>query len=112
MKLSGGGRLFAFTVLTLAVAEPILAAKFTDQEHTSIEEPRPKDLPSDKAMEAAGAVIGSIDIDIRNIFDQGDPRENNGLFRLADHLHIRTKIETIKAQLLFASGEKYAARKL
>jgi outer membrane protein assembly factor BamA len=63
-------------------------------------------------MEAAGAVIGRIDIDIRNIFDESDPRENTGLYRLANHLHIRTKRSTIKAQLLFASGDKYSARKL
>jgi len=69
-------------------------------------------LPSDKVLEAAGAVIGSVDIDIRNIFDQSDPRESNGLFRLANRLHIRTKHATVQAQLLFASGDKYRARKL
>jgi outer membrane protein assembly factor BamA len=93
-------------------AEPGLAAKFTDLQHTRIEEPRPAGLPSDGEMEAAGAVIGKIDIDIRNIFDAQDPREANALFRLANRLHIRTKRSTIKAQLLFASGEPYRARKL
>ena len=112
MKLSDGGRLIAFTVITAAIAQSGFAAKLTDLEHTSIEEPRPADLPSDKALEAAGAIIGTVDIDIRNIFDQGDPRESNGLFRLANHLHIRTKHATIQAQLLFASGDKYQARKL
>jgi hypothetical protein len=112
MKLSDGGRLFAFTVITAAIGQPGFAAKLTDQEHTSIEEPRPADLPSDQALEAAGAVIGTIDIDIRNIFDQSDSRESNGLFRLANRLHIRTKHATIRAQLLFASGDKYQARKL
>jgi outer membrane protein assembly factor BamA len=63
-------------------------------------------------MEAAGAVIGKIDIDIRNIFDEGDPRENSGLFRIADHLHIRTKRGAIQARLLIRSGDKYSARKL
>ena len=57
-------------------------------------------------------MIGSIDIDIRNIFDERDPRENNGLFRLANALHLRTKRSTIHAQLLFASGDKYRGRKL
>jgi outer membrane protein assembly factor BamA len=104
--------LLAFTVITAAIAEPAIAAKLTDKEHTRIEEPRPADLPSDSELEAAGAVIGNIDIDIRNIFDQNDAREANGLFRLANHLHIRTKHATIKAQLLFASGDKYLARKL
>jgi hypothetical protein len=112
MKLSDGGRLFVFTLFTAAIGQPGFAARFNDQEHTHIEEPRPADLPSDEAMEAAGAVIGQIDIDTRNIFDESDAREKNGLFRLADRLHIRTKHDTIRAQLLFATGEKYAARKL
>jgi len=112
MKLSDSCRLLAFAVLTAAISEPTLAAKFTDQEHTRIEEPRAADLPSDEEMEAAGAVIGSIDIDIRNIFDESDSREVNGLFRLANRLHIHTKRSTVKAQLLFASGDKYSARKL
>src|SRR5882762_1366808 len=110
MKLSDSGMLLAFTFL--AAALPAFAAKLTDKEHTRIEEPRPADLPSDSELEAAGAVIGDIDIDIRNIFDQGDAREANGLFRLANHLHIRTKRATIKAQLLFVSGDRYLARKL
>src|SRR3984957_973252 len=112
MRLSDRCRLLAITALAATVADPGFAAKFTDQEHTRIEEPRPADLPSDKELEAAGAVIGKVDIDIRNIFDQSDPREANGLFRLANHLHIRTKRSTVKAQLLFASGDKYLARKL
>ncbi len=89
-----------------------MAAKLTDREHTQIAEPRPADVPDDEVMEAAGAVIGRVDIDIRNIFDQSDPRETSGLFRLANHLHLRTKPAAIKAQLLFASGDKYSARVL
>jgi len=112
MRFSDGGCLIAFTVLTAAVAQPAFAAKLTDKEHTRIEEPRPADVPSDAALEAAGAVIGKVEIATRNIFDESDPREGNGLFRLADHLHIRTKHATIQAQLLFASGDKYLARTL
>ena len=104
--------MIAFTVLTGAITLPAFAAKLTDKEHTRIEEPRPADVPSDAALEAAGAVIGTVEIATRNIFDESDPRERNGLFRLADHLHIRTKHATIRAQLLFASGDKYLARKL
>ena len=112
MKFSDGCRLLALTALAAALVEPGFAAKFTDQEHTRIEEPRPAGLPSDAQLEAAGAVIGRVDIDIRNIFDESDARESNGLFRLANHLHLRTKRSTIKAQLLFASGDMYSARKL
>ena len=112
MRLSDGGRLIAFTLLSASIAQPGFAAKFNDLEHTRIDYPRPADLPSDAAMEAAGAVIGKIDIDVRNIFDESDQRETNKLYRLADRLHIRTKPSTIRAQLLFKSGEKYQARKL
>jgi hypothetical protein len=110
MKISDRNRLVAF--MLLATAMPAFAAKLTDKEHTRIEEPRPADLPSDSELEAAGAVIGNVDIDIRNIFDESDSRERNGLFMLANHLHIRSKHATVKAQLLFASGDKYTARKL
>jgi hypothetical protein len=102
----------ALTAFAFALASPGFAAKLTDLEHTQIEEPRPADVPSDEAMEAAGAIIGKIDIDIRNIFDESDPREDTGLFRLANRLHIRTKRQAIQAQLLFKSGERYSARKL
>jgi hypothetical protein len=104
--------LIAAAVLTAMFSDFAFAAKLTDKEHTQIDEPRPADVPSDAELEAQGAVIGRVDIDIRNIFDQRDPREDNGLFRLANALHIRTKPATVRAQLLFASGDKYLARKL
>jgi Omp85 superfamily domain len=111
MRLSDGGCLIAFAVLTGAIL-PAFAAKLTDKEHTRIAEPRPADVPSDAELEAAGAIIGTVEIATRNIFDESDARESNGLFRLANDLHIRTKHATIQAQLLFASGDKYLARKL
>jgi outer membrane protein assembly factor BamA len=98
--------------MAAALPDPGRAAKFTDLEHTRIEEPRPADVPSDAELEAAGAVIGRIDIDTRNIFNEHDPRETNGLFMLANRVHIRTKPGAIKAQLLFASGDKYRASAL
>src|SRR6267154_4716620 len=104
MKLSDSGMLLAFTVL--AAALPAFAAKLTDKEHTRIDEPRPPDVPSDAELEAAGAIIGRVEIATHNIFDEDDAREDNGLFKLANRLHIRTKHATIRAQLLFASGDK------
>jgi hypothetical protein len=112
LRLSGGGCLIAGAVLTAVLADPTNAAKLTDKEHTQIDELRPADVPSDAQLESQGAVIGHVDIDIRNIFDSQDPRESNGLYRLANNLHIRTRPATVRAQLLFASGDKYLARKL
>jgi hypothetical protein len=105
-------RLLACTALAASLTEPGSAAKLTDKQHTRIEMARPADLPSDAQLEAEGAVIGDIDIDIRDIFDESDPREHNDLFLLANRLHIRTKRSTVEARLLFASGDKYKARKL
>ncbi len=112
MRLADARRLLAIGACFSALAGPSVAAKLTDKEHTRIEAWRPADVPDDAALEAAGAVIGAIDIDTRDIFDAGDPRESNGLYHLANSLHIRTKHATIRAQLLFASGDKYVARKL
>jgi hypothetical protein len=103
---------FAMLLSLCCNATPVIAAKFTDKQRTQIEEPRPAGLPSDVELEAAHAVIGKIDIDPRNIFEEGDPRENKGLYRLADRLHVRTKPSTIRAQLLFRSGDRYSAQRL
>src|ERR1700753_4452902 len=112
MRVVGGGCFIAFALLTAGIAPPAFSAKLTDKEHTRIDEPRPKDVPSDEVLEAQGAIIGRVEIATHNIFDEEDPRERNGLFKLADRLHIRNKHETIKAQLLFRSGDRYLGRKL
>ncbi|MDB6099291.1 MAG: hypothetical protein JWN58_1994, partial [Gammaproteobacteria bacterium] len=112
MKLSEAGRIVALLAMISVMANSASAAKLTDKEHTRIEEPRPANLPSDEVMEAEGAIIGNIEFDVRNIFDENDSRERSALFRLANRLHVRSRRSTIKAQILFASGEKYRARKL
>lgn len=94
------------------LAQPALAGKLTDKQRTRIEEPRPPGVPSDAALEQAHAVIGSIRIEPRNIFDDSDPRENWGIYRLANRLHARTRPATIRSQLLFKSGEPYSAQRL
>ena len=104
----------AWSLLLLGAGFPGPAdrAKLTDKQRTQIAEPRPPGMPTDAELEAAGAVIGKVEIDIRNIFDENDPRENSGLYKLADRLHVRTKPATIRAQLLFKSGDRYSARNL
>ena len=94
------------------VASGAHAAKLTATERTEIEEPRPADIPSDAVLEAQGAIIGDIEFDIRQIFDEHDARENSGLYHVADQLHVRTKESTIRAQLLFRRGDRYSAQKL
>src|SRR5712692_824938 len=67
-------------------------------------------IPSFAELEAAGAVIGEIRIDNRNIFDLEDPKENGVLYRAANFLHIRTRAEVVRSQLLFKSGERVSVR--
>lgn len=67
-------------------------------------------LPDGAELEAAGAVIGTIHYDRRNVFDLSDPRENNALFRLANSLHIVTRESVIRQQLLFEPGDAYTQR--
>jgi len=67
---------------------------------------------SPACLEAAGARIGDIIIDNRNIFDIDDPRENNVLFRTANRLHIRTLQRIIRRQLLFKPGDPYSQQLL
>ncbi len=74
--------------------------------------PAPPNVPSDEALEKAGARIGSITFDLRDIFATDTESENNFLFRLANRLHTRTRTATIAQQLLFRTGEPYDRRLL
>lgn len=67
-------------------------------------------LPSFDELEAAGAIVGEIRIQSRDIFDLDDPKENGLLYRLANALHIRTRPEVIARGVLFKSGDPVSSR--
>ena len=69
-------------------------------------------VPDAAELERLGAVVGEVYIYNENIFDLEDPREDKQLYRLANKLHIRTKPEVIRQQLLFKSGDPYSQRLL
>jgi outer membrane protein assembly factor BamA len=73
---------------------------------------RPTDVPPDEELESTHATIGDIIIDVRQIFDTSKPEEDTTLFRLGNKLHIRTRDDTIRSQLLFAHGAAYSRREL
>jgi hypothetical protein len=64
-------------------------------------------VPSPEELEAGGAVIGSVFLDNQNIFNLEDPKDNTKLFRLANSLHIKTRADVIRKQLLFKPGDRY-----
>jgi Surface antigen variable number repeat len=64
-------------------------------------------VPSPAELEASGAVIGAVLVDNQNIFNLEDPKDNKKLFRAANHLHLKTRPDVIRHQLLFKPGDRY-----
>ncbi len=79
---------------------------------TRVRSGRAAGVPDDASLQAAGARIGAIRIDAREIFDTSLAEDDTSLFRLANRLHRSTRVSTIAPQLLFRSGETYDPRLL
>ncbi len=58
----------------------------------------------------AGATVGTITLNVGEIFDTTRPDEDRRLFRLANRLHIRTRDSVVRRQLLIAEGEPFSPR--
>lgn len=69
-------------------------------------------LPPAEELEAAGAVIGRIIYEQKNVFDTTQPGENKSFYRFANRWHLVTREKVIREQLLFASGDAFSARQL
>jgi outer membrane protein assembly factor BamA len=69
------------------------------------------DVPSPAELEQRNASIRAIHIDVDDIFDKDDPRENGFMYRVANDLHLSTRDGTIREQLLFHPGEPWSAQK-
>ncbi len=67
-------------------------------------------VPSGAELEAAGAVIGEIVINVGDVFDTSIEGEDGWLYRTANKLHINTKPSVINGQLLFQTGDPYQQR--
>ena len=67
---------------------------------------------SPEAVEEQGAVIGDIVLEKHNIFDLDNPDENKWLYRWANRLHVVTRDDVIRKQLLIKEGEPFSARLL
>jgi hypothetical protein len=70
----------------------------------------PADIPPGPELEAAGAVIGKVEVIAGDIFDPSIPNESGWLYRTANKLHINTRTRILFDQLLFRSGERYVHR--
>lgn len=101
--------------LALALAEA-RATPSPDPGPPSVDRPGtavvPEGVPTFEQLEARGATIGVVEIHVQNIFDTSDPRESGWLYRAANRLHIRTREDTVRQQLLFRAGQPVVARRL
>jgi len=61
----------------------------------------------DPALQRGAARIGLIIVEVDNVFDANDPKENGVLYRAANALHIKSRHKTILTQLLFKKGDIY-----
>jgi hypothetical protein len=91
---------------------PVLAAAEAVPDFLSSASPElaAESVPPPEALESEGAVIGEIRISIGDVFDNRIPGERAWLYRTANKLHIETREETIRDQLLFKPGEPYRRR--
>ena len=69
-------------------------------------------LPSAAELEGAHARIGTVFIQVGDIFDTTKPGENKRLYRFANRVHIDTHESVLRAQLLFAEGDPFSERVL
>jgi hemolysin activation/secretion protein len=65
-------------------------------------------LPSDAELEKRGARIGRVDVRVDDVFE--NTQSLSAPYRLANGLHISTRDETVRQQLLFRSGEPFHRR--
>lgn len=60
------------------------------------------------SIEAQGAKIGEVLIDNENIFDLTDSAENSLFYRFANKVHIKTRPNLVRQQILFKPGDSYS----
>ena len=65
-------------------------------------------LPSAEELEARRARIGSIDIEVQDIFDPTQTGESAAPYRWANQLHLSTREDAVRSQLLFHESDTYS----
>jgi hypothetical protein len=67
--------------------------------------------PSPEQLEAASARVGDIDVDVEDIFDTSKPGESSTVYRLANRLHMNTRDDAVRSQLLLQPDDAYSQQK-
>lgn len=88
-----------------ALAEPSPALKHATLAISTETAPDPL---APERLEKLGAVLGDVRISNSDIFDLDDPQENGAFYRIINALHIQTREEVIRRQLLLHTGDPYS----
>ena len=72
----------------------------------------PTEIPAPDDLERKGVRIGLIEIDVGNIFDPATPGEDAAVYRMANSLHVSTRDDAIRSQLLFSENELYSRQRI
>jgi hypothetical protein len=70
------------------------------------------DLPTLEQLEQQGTRIGDIEVQVDDIFDPTKPGEDAAPYRWANDLHLRTRDDAIRSQLLFRESEPFSQQKV
>lgn len=111
MRRAGRGFLAIAAILLLAAGPPA-QAQVEDAVERATNEETPPDIPTAERLEEMHATIGKIVLLKENVFDLSNPKEDNWLYRLANHWHILTRDSVIRQQLLFREGDPFSKRLL
>jgi len=70
------------------------------------------ELPTIAELEQRGVKVGNIDIHVEDIFDPTKPGEDATLYRWANNLHMLTRDDYVRSQLLFEEAEPVSQQKV
>jgi hypothetical protein len=69
-------------------------------------------LPTIEDLEQRGVKVGDIDVQVEDIFDPTRPGEDLTLYRWANDLHVLTRDDFVRSQLLFQEAEPLSQQKV
>lgn len=107
-----GGILHRWGLLAAAVSVTVAAGTAGATACQAPDDVAAPDLPAPEQLAAQGARVGDVVVQVEDIFDPSRPDESAAPYRWANHLHLATREDAIRSQLLFREAEDYSPRKV
>ena len=104
------GYRIVLTALLGAALVPMAAAQPDEAPAAGAETRADAATAFEAELERRGALIGSVNIMVENVFNLDDPAEDKSLYRFANSIHVTTRESVVESLLLFESGDRFVAR--